>query len=145
MASPFALTRFRPGGSPFGGGAVARRSGPSPALKKAQEALAATRSRLSAARANTQGKGAAGEAALYTLGGGVLSGAMKAKFPEVMGYDSRIPAAVVLVGAGMFGVKGRIGGALVNAGAGVAACIVSDFVEDMLDGDESATSIEEAA
>jgi hypothetical protein len=87
------------------------------------------------------------EAALCTLVGGAGSGAIKAKFPEIAGFDTRIPAAALLIGAGLFGVKGKWGGRILGAGAGMGACVLSDIVEDALDGDnaEAAPESESAA
>lgn len=118
----------------------ARRAGPSPALVSARERIAALQVRSRKLAGNATGKGGNIEAAVATIAGGAVSGAIKAKFPEVMGFDTRIPVAVGAVGAGLFLVKGRMGGWLVNIGAGTAACIISDVVEDMLDGDNAAAA-----
>lgn len=139
MAS-FALTRpsftgFRPGG--FGGFPARRSAGTSPALKRTQAALESTRARMRDLRENATGKGAQIEAAVLTVGGGAVSGALKAKLPEVAGIDSRYIAGAVGAGAGLFVVKGKWGGRLLNLAAGVLACAVSDTVEDLLDGDDA--------
>lgn len=115
----------------------ARRAGPSPALVSARERIASLQTRARKLGANAGGKGGNVEAAVATVVGGAVSGAIKAKLPEVMGFDTRIPVAAAGIGAGLFLVKGRMGGWLVNIGAGTAACIISDVVEDMLDGDAS--------
>lgn len=112
-----------------------RRAGPSAALVASRNQIEALKKRATALRANAQGKGGNVEAAVLTLVGGAASGAIKAKMPEIMGVDTRVPVSVVLIATGMFVVKGRMGGWLVNAGAGMAACVVSDQVEDMMDGD----------
>jgi hypothetical protein len=134
------MVRFNRPAAFGAGGAVAvrRKSGPSPALVKAQAALSVARKGAAKARANMGGKGGNLEAAGATLAGGAIAGVLKAKLPlvPVLNIDSRIVATVVFVAAGMFGVKGRIGGLLVNAGAGIGATVLSDKVEDMLDGDE---------
>lgn len=113
----------------------ARAAGPSAALVSARERIAALQTRSRKLASNASGKGGNIEAALATAAGGAVSGAIKAKMPEVMGFDTRIPVAVGAVGAGLFLVKGRLGGILVNVGAGVGACVISDLIEDMLDGD----------
>lgn len=111
------------------------RRGPSPALTRTTAALEAARTKMRSLRENAGGKGGNLEAAGATIAGGAISGALKAKFPEVAGFDTRWIAGGLGVGAGLFLVKGRLGGAVLNAGAGVLACSVSDVVEDWLDGD----------
>lgn len=137
MQPQTALARFNPFANRGAPSLPARRVGPSPALARANAALEATKGKLSIARKNTAGKGGAVEAAVATIAGGAVAGALKAKFPTlpIIGVDSRIGVAVAAIGAGMFVLKGKVGGLLVNLGAGIGATLVSDKVEDMLDGE----------
>lgn len=125
----------------------ARRSGPSPAVSALRGKLEALQNRSKALRANAGGKGGNVEAVIATIAGGAVAGAVKAKFPTVMGFDTNIGVAALAIGAGLFLVKGRMGGWLLNLGGGVGAVVVSDLVEDMLDGDagDAPAEVEAAA
>lgn len=128
---------------PFGGGQVVpfRRSGPSPALTKANQAIDGLKARLSQARQNASGKGSSVTRIVLTVGGGAAAGALKAKMPvvPVLNIDSRVALSVVAIGAGLFLVKGAFGSMMIDFGAGVAASFVADYVEDMLDGEATVT------
>lgn len=132
-AQPAQLVQYR---SPFGQPAQlpARRIGPSPALARANAALEAAKGKLTVARRNTEGKGGNVEALIATTAGGAISGALKAKMPvlPIVNVDSRIGAAAACIGGGMFLVKGKMGGWLVNIGGGIVAALVSDKVETAL-------------
>ena len=121
----------------------ARRSGPSPAVTALRGKLEALQQRSRKLRENAGGKGGNIEAAIATVAGGAVAGVVKAKMPTVMGFDTNIGVAAIAIGAGLFLVRGRMGGWLVNVGAGVGAVVVSDLVEDMLDGGDA--TVEEAA
>lgn len=135
MAQTAQLVQYR---SPFGAAPSqlpARRSvGPSPALARANAALEAAKGKLTIARKNTEGKGGNVEALIATVAGGAAAGALKAKMPllPIVNVDSRIGAAAACIGAGMFVLKGKMGGWLVNIGGGIAATVVSDKVEEAL-------------
>lgn len=137
MAS-FALAPRTMFGRPsIGQTAVVRRSGPSPALARTQKALEAARAATRRARENASGKGASIEAAVATVAGGASAGAVRAYMPEIAGFDSTLVLGAGLTAAGIFGVKGKIGGYLVNAGSGMLAVGVAELVEDMLGGSGS--------
>ncbi len=108
-----------------------RRFGPSPALKKARAQLTSTRRSLAASRKAAKGGGKV-ERTIGTVMGGATSGAIKAKYPDVGGFDTRLPVAAAAWAASMWAVKGKPGAYLACAADGMLACVASDLIHDQL-------------
>lgn len=109
----------------------ARRFGPSPALKKARAQLTSTRRSLSSARKGAT-KGGKIERTVGAAAGGATSGVIKVQYPEIGGFDTRIPVAASMWAASMWGVKGKAGTYMACVADGLLACIVSDMTEAQL-------------
>jgi hypothetical protein len=112
-----------------------RRSGPSPALKKAQAALANARTSLARARKNNRKPKLAPQ--LTVIAGGGAAGAVETYAGE-MGDLAVWGLGIACIAAGTMeiGVKGKTAGYVACLGAGMLAAQVKDVVVGALDGGE---------
>ncbi len=123
-----------------------RRSGASPALKKAQGQLVNLRSRLRK-KGSTSGVQAVGKdfktaakLAVSVNAGAGIAGAINVYQPTVAGIDTRLVAGSALIAAGAMMLKGDMAAMAVCAGSGILAGYTQDSVQAML---ESADSVVE--